>query len=177
MTEWEATQQRIVRAWSRQRFDDAFAEIARVLAGGPPSHQAEALIYRAMIWETRGDLKAAANDYGQAVALALEGSYSRYAAQQGLGEAQEKLGSHDEAKQSYRAALRTAVENAELSGARALKGFLVLNAAHTLSEKDYRLASAVAQQSWRALRLPGTPDLADLMATAERLVAETTKEH
>lgn len=174
-TDWEEAQQLVMVAWHRGDFARALSEIDRVLGEGTDEMKGQSLVYRGMIRESQGALEAAKQDWSDALSHVGEGTYARYVGERSLGEVCERLGQTDEAERWYRVALATCAAGAEFSGGLALQAFVRLKG-QQLSRTDKALIAAVAEKSWRALELPGKPDLSDtdkLVATLARDAGKT----
>jgi len=172
--EWEQAQQRLTVAWHKGDLSVAFAEIDQVLAQGTPGMKGQALVYRGMIRESKGERSSAKEDWVSAISYAPIGSYSRYVAERSLGELCERSDNRDEAARWYRAALVTCAEGDKFSAGLALKPFLRLRGSQ-LSEEDRKLAITVIEKSWGVVELSGTPDLVNLNEAAEALASKASQ--
>jgi tetratricopeptide (TPR) repeat protein len=133
--------------------------------------RSSALGMRAEVKQESGDLDGALHDLLHAIPLAGDG-FSKHVHEFCIAEIYRK---HDDLAQVthwYRTALKTCAESGDFSAGAALDKFLHLQPQMTLPTEDLALCRNVAQQSWKVLGLPDSPDLANLSSVAKQLMAK-----
>ena len=167
--EWHQAERDIVRAWTTGDRPQALTLIDRVLARGSDVLRGRALLYRGSIREEEANWAAARRDFMESVGLLPAGSYVRYTAELSVAIACKRLGEESQAVDWYRAALMSCAAGEErFSGAAAAKGLMALEPVPRPVDQD--LIRAVIISSWQLLRLPGEPDLEDLVGAIETLM-------
>jgi tetratricopeptide (TPR) repeat protein len=169
---WIEVQKAAVQAWtSGEGVAAALSIFTGFLATGPPLDlQREAYSLRATLQQERGDLQAAKSDLLAALDRATAPDFVRCELEDSLGFVCFKAGELHEAEAWYLTALRTAAQDPRVAGGGLLLRLLRLRGEKGLSEDEQRAVRKVVYQSWHLLRLEGEPDLAELAATARKLV-------
>lgn len=168
---WIEEQKVATRAWLQSDLPGAIETIDRFLATNPPLDlRRQAIGFRGSLHQEQGDLAAAKSDFLAAQALAERADFERCTLEESAGDVSHQLGDIAEAERWYLEALRTAAADPRISGGGVLVHLLKLRGEKGLNEEEGRLAEKVVKQSWHLLGVEGEPDLADLQATAKKLI-------
>jgi len=172
--QFNESQQRITSAWHSGNFQDAFAEIDRVLKEGTDEMKGTALFYRAMIHESRRDWEQVREDSRSGLKYAAPSTFLRYQLEHAIGAAYNKQAFSEKANQWFTKALQTCAEGDDFSGHKTLAALMKLANEESL-QMDQALMATVAAKSWRVLEVPGEPDLADIRGTVHKLCEQFSK--
>jgi hypothetical protein len=122
-----------------------------------------------------GAVEEAKAAYLEAHALSQPYSFMRYVHELCLGSICESQNKIDEALSWYKSALTTSNRGEGIAGGSALQSFLKHRPQEELTAEERALCAAVAEKSWKLLRLPGQADLRDLARTTLRLIEAQSK--
>ncbi len=167
---WTEVQTRVIELSRTSGFEAAIGEVNAFLGQSPPLDlERQAIGFRGDLRSEQNDLQGAREDYLIARSLSEEVDFERFTLDLAIGVVSEQLGDTVDAERWFIAALESAAEDPTTCGISALKHLSRLRNSFELSPEERRLAERVVAQGWRVLRLPGSPDLSDLWASARRV--------
>jgi tetratricopeptide (TPR) repeat protein len=171
---WNDILRQVVRRMQERDLSGAVAVIDRCLESQPISPiKARALAFRGDIKLQLGEIADAKTDYEAAFSIEPSDRYHRYTVAVALGSLSEQQGSHEDAAAWYMRALAEAeVDESEMGGL-AIQKLAVLRKGN-LNATEKEACARVAAKAWKAAGLPGSPNIEDLLASAEAIIAAGT---
>ena len=174
LRQWNDILRQVVRRMQERDLSGAVAVIDRCLESRPIFQiKARALAFRGEVKRQLGETAEAKTDYEAAFSLDPSDRYHRYTVAIALGSLSAQQGSHEDAAAWYMRALAEAeVDESEMGGL-AIQKLAVLREGN-LNASEKEACATVAAKAWKAAGLPGSPNVEDLLASAEAIIAAGT---
>ncbi len=170
---WIEVQKSAANLWREEQDpESAVRELSDFLSSDPSSDLlSEGLAFRATIYQEMQRFEEANTDFLRALEHAPDEGHVRSELQESLALVSEHLGDEAGAREWFKKALESAIEDLRTPGLGGLIGrFLKSRVARPLSRSERSLAEAGILRFWKALGIDGDPDLDDLEASVEQLI-------
>jgi tetratricopeptide (TPR) repeat protein len=168
---WIEVQKSATHTWFDGDLHGAIEIIDQFVASNPPIDlRRQAIGFRGSIYQEQGDLVKAMNDFLAARSLTEMPDFERYTLEESAAAVSYELGDTAGAERWYLEALKTAAADARSSGASVILHLAKIRGDAGLTVEERLLAETVIKQAWDLHKLPGSPDLHDILAATRTVI-------